>query len=254
MSKDCNFKTVSADQNANDCIRDAFINGLQSTHIRQRLLEEKELDLPTAFEKARALETAQKQCDSYSRPSASVNAAMADAPETSTGYGPSKETSGQSTSAAMVQKCFFCGGVRHPRFKCPAKDATCKNCSKTGHWVKVCRSSSQSTAAALPTLAATHSDIPGQSSDSLDSPPQSSQTPGTTAAAPGGLSRAVVKVQVNGKPLTGLIDTGSSTEFHQCRRSVSAQMAHRPSQWVCGYGLHFTKDGGPRALCCPDQG
>ena len=44
LSKDCNFVAVSAEQNRSDAIRDAFITGLQSNAIRQRLHENKELD------------------------------------------------------------------------------------------------------------------------------------------------------------------------------------------------------------------
>ena len=37
--KDCDFKTVSFEQYKTEMIRDAFINGLQSNQIHQRLLE-----------------------------------------------------------------------------------------------------------------------------------------------------------------------------------------------------------------------
>ena len=45
LAKECNFKSVDAVQNRNDCVRDAFITGLNSNIIRQRLLENKTLDL-----------------------------------------------------------------------------------------------------------------------------------------------------------------------------------------------------------------
>ena len=54
LGKDCNFKSVSAEKNREDFIRDSFINGLQSKRIRQHLLENKTLDLKTAFDQARA--------------------------------------------------------------------------------------------------------------------------------------------------------------------------------------------------------
>ena len=38
------------------------------------------------------------------------------------------------------QKCYFCGLNRHSRSKCPAREATCYNCSKTGHYGKICSS------------------------------------------------------------------------------------------------------------------
>ncbi|XP_042203814.1 uncharacterized protein LOC121853621 [Homarus americanus] len=54
LSKDCNFKVVTAEANRDEYIRDAFINGLLSPMIRQRLLENKTLDLGTAFDQARS--------------------------------------------------------------------------------------------------------------------------------------------------------------------------------------------------------
>ena len=60
MSKECNFKAVTATQHCEEYIRDSFINGLQSPMIRQRLLENKTLDLTTMFDQARALDSAQR--------------------------------------------------------------------------------------------------------------------------------------------------------------------------------------------------
>ncbi|XP_068241042.1 uncharacterized protein [Palaemon carinicauda] len=39
LAKDCQFKAVSAEQACDNYVRDAFINGLSSGAIRQRLLE-----------------------------------------------------------------------------------------------------------------------------------------------------------------------------------------------------------------------
>ena len=60
LSKECNFKAVTANQHCEESIRDAFISGLLSPSIRQRLLENKTLDLATMFDQARALDSAQK--------------------------------------------------------------------------------------------------------------------------------------------------------------------------------------------------
>ena len=65
-AKSCNFQAVTAEQNRNQYIRDAFINGLSSSHIRQRLLENiGDLSLEDAFTQARALEQAQSQSNAY---------------------------------------------------------------------------------------------------------------------------------------------------------------------------------------------
>ncbi|GAA54744.1 hypothetical protein CLF_105275, partial [Clonorchis sinensis] len=41
---DCHFTAVSAEQHSDEALRDAFISGLYSNTIRQRLLEHKSLD------------------------------------------------------------------------------------------------------------------------------------------------------------------------------------------------------------------
>ena len=37
-------------------------------------------------------------------------------------------------------KCFFCGLNKHPHNSCPAKDSTCNNCGKIGHYTGECKS------------------------------------------------------------------------------------------------------------------
>ena len=76
LSKDCNHQVVAAVQNRDNAIRDVFITGLQSSHIRQRLLENKNLDLATMFDQARALESSQKSSESYGFIAHPVGAAM----------------------------------------------------------------------------------------------------------------------------------------------------------------------------------
>ena len=52
LSKDCNFKPVTAEQHKNKYICDSFISGLQSKSIRQCLLQNNTLDLNTIFKQA----------------------------------------------------------------------------------------------------------------------------------------------------------------------------------------------------------
>ena len=65
LSNDCNFVDVTASQCKEAAIRDAFITGLGSPYIRQRLLEDNELRLNHVFNKARSLHKAQKNAESY---------------------------------------------------------------------------------------------------------------------------------------------------------------------------------------------
>ena len=65
LSTDCNFLAVSAKLHKEEAIRDAFISGILSNEIRQRLLEDQDLSLQSAFDKARSLEIAQKNAEVY---------------------------------------------------------------------------------------------------------------------------------------------------------------------------------------------
>ena len=105
LSKDCNFKPVTAELQKSEHIHDSFISGLQSNSIRQRLLENNTLDLNTMFNQAQSLEVAQKSLDSYS-----------------TIY----ETSANSMTTRQefdttAHTCWNCGNQSHLRSKCPAK-------------------------------------------------------------------------------------------------------------------------------------
>jgi len=61
LSKDCSFRSVTAEQYREDLLRDAFINGIKSNAIRQKLLEKDDLTLDAAFEQAFSLDRAQQQ-------------------------------------------------------------------------------------------------------------------------------------------------------------------------------------------------
>lgn len=204
LGKDCNFQAVTANQNRDDYIRDSFINGLQSNAIRQRLLENETLTLQTAFDQARALESAQKQSASYSTNPYMLNAAesIPGNPRkqdsiTSLDTSTSSSIEESTTAATTKTTCYFCGNEKHPRFKCPAKEETCHRCQKRGHFSKVCKSapvrSKTSAFISSPTLAAI----------------SATATPGPTS-----LQRTLVKCNINGTHDTiALLDTGSSDSY-----------------------------------------
>ena len=194
LSKDCNFRAVTAAQYCEESIRDAFISGIQSASIRQRLLENNTLDLATMFDQARALDSAQKNSEVYcSLPSQSVSAATPDSSHNS-----NREITVElpALAVAVGTKCFFCSLPRHPRVKCPAREAICHKCQKKGHFAKACPSKPSTTA-----------------SLSTDSDNHATLATLTSAATPSSLSRAVVKVSINGTEVDGLVDSGSSESF-----------------------------------------
>ena len=66
LSQECDFVAVNAQQYRNDMKRDSFINGISSKFIRQRLLENRTLTFTEAYKKARSLELAKINSESYS--------------------------------------------------------------------------------------------------------------------------------------------------------------------------------------------
>ena len=65
IAKTCGFKAVTTVEYKEELIRDSFINGLTSPLIRQRLLENHSLTLQEAFDKASAMDHAQRNSELY---------------------------------------------------------------------------------------------------------------------------------------------------------------------------------------------
>ena len=186
-SKDCNFTAVTAEVHRDEAVRDSFISGLTSAHIRQRLLESNKLDLNTVYDNARTLEMAEKQSLSYR--SDVITAATDEMSDELN----STDRNTDCAAGFVDEKCFFCGYRRHPRIKCPAREATCNKCSKRGHFSKVCKSIGNT-----------------------EKPRKTAVTYLATArsvSAINSLKKAQITVQVHNLQLNALVDTGSSDSY-----------------------------------------
>lgn len=210
-SKECNFQSVTAEQNRSENIRDAFITGLRSNYIRQRLLEKSTLSLEEAFDQARSIEVAQVQAESYlnSRLNATTQITQSNRAESNSAnssQSPKEANLGDNTlfsAAVPSQKCYFCGENRHKRDVCPAKNFKCYNCNKIGHFSRVCRSKKENVDRHKP-LGGNSASICAPSNDNSKS---------VCASSPPVLSKATVSVKVNSTLADALIDTGSSESF-----------------------------------------
>ena len=152
------------------------------------MLENKTLDLQAAFDQARALDIAQKNSESYKLPFMPTAAAVGKPSEDNAQKGENI-----TVASTQSQKCFFCGYDMHPRSKCPARDSTCSNCQKKGHYKRVCRSKRQgepATAALNRPALATVQSIAAKT-----------------------LSKVCVDITINDKQIKALVDSGSSDCF-----------------------------------------
>ena len=193
LAKDCQFKSVTAEEACDSYVQDAFTNGLAFGAIRQQLLENVTLNLKTAYEQARTLEMAQKHSASYVTAEPITNAAVPSVSQVEELCNTETKTDPFSAAASSA-RCFFCGYNRHPRSQCPARDAVCLKCKKQGHYAKVCRSVKQSSS-------------PSSSKHSA------AMLAAIAGATPKCLEKSVRPLKINGCSLSALIDTGSSENF-----------------------------------------
>lgn len=141
LAKECQFTSLSLAERTHEAILDAFVAGIASSSIRQRLLENSSLTLEQASSQAQSLDLAQKNATLYAAPTLTdLSASLLDQRETMSDANSSRENVASETLGAVRSKCFFCGNLYHPRNKCPAKEVTCFKCSKRGHFSKVCKS------------------------------------------------------------------------------------------------------------------
>ncbi|MPC31751.1 hypothetical protein E2C01_025048 [Portunus trituberculatus] len=165
LCSDYEFRAVSADTYIQEAIRDAFISGISSPMIRQRLLEKESLTLSKAMQLARSLDSAQRNAEVYVVPAPNDHlSAATEFPQTSATASHGSRTGALNlhfddleagepldNSVAATSKvtskfaCYFCGKPSHPRFRCPARNTVCYTCRKKGHFANVCRSTREAT-------------------------------------------------------------------------------------------------------------
>ncbi|XP_059823926.1 uncharacterized protein LOC132393115 [Hypanus sabinus] len=192
----CDCKTLTAEQHAELLVRDAFVTGLRSVYMRQRLLENSDLTLSSAIEKANALEAARHNADAVqSRDSPPVSWT----PQTPPPPAPGSEfanaaasrhsTSSPTQTTAVARKklvlCYFCGQKKHPGQRCPAREATCSSCGKRGHFAKVCKSQPRAECSAAGETWGPPSCMPGCGRPSLSTSARPAPDPQMLTGYPG---------------------------------------------------------------------
>ncbi|CDW54627.1 zf-CCHC and Asp protease 2 domain containing prot ein, partial [Trichuris trichiura] len=237
LSAECNFKAVTASQYQEELVRDAFVSGLQSQIIRQRLLESKACDLASLLDVARVVDSAQKGSESYLL-STHANTTAASSVANDCRQSDDVDTPGNPCATITTKKkthCFFCGRFKHERASCPAREAECRKCGKRGHFAKVCRSAPAAQNSACP------SDQRSSTACLAVSHPKRRRSRRPVALSscanfPNSLSKAVIAALSNGREVRCLVDSGSSESvvhprivkafgLKTCRSRVAVRMA-----------------------------
>ena len=106
------------------------------------------LHLNIAIDQARALHAAQKNSEAYTYSQTPIIGAVSQENNSTSVQSTDSINTCCATSANTKYTCFFCGGSRHSRSVCAARNVTCFKCKKGGHSSKMCRSNPKITSAA----------------------------------------------------------------------------------------------------------
>lgn len=195
LAKPCSFVEVTALVHKEEYIREAFVSGLRNRDTKQKILESSKTKLSEIVELARIYEDARSNAEEFS------SAQSLSCPITNEQKG---EDISQPTAAAVRWNkprspgCGWCGyKFRHPKERCPARDAHCHKCGTIGHFAQVCHSSKSvsnkgSSASIAPALA--------------------------SISVPGCLEMSAFKVGIGGRDLSctstqALFDTGAGDDY-----------------------------------------
>ena len=135
FSKEYDCKNVPGEPYRLEFMRDAFIAGMLSAPIRQRLLENMGLTFGQAYEQARAQEMDLKNAETFKKTiTAGSSTSLKDFSSAD-----SDEANFLQAASRSKKTCYFCVLQNHPRNTCPAKAAACYYCNKLGHFSRACQ-------------------------------------------------------------------------------------------------------------------
>ena len=138
----CEFKAF-----LNEALRNRLVCGLKSETIQKKLLSEADLDFDKAVKISTAMETAEKDTQTFTGSDSTINFTKARASGMSHFKGkPSNHSkgfqapSGKGSHSSYSANCYRCGEAHAPD-KCKFKTTKCFKCGKVGHLARAYRSS-----------------------------------------------------------------------------------------------------------------
>jgi len=206
LARKCPSSALTADQYKDLLISDAFVSGVLSPSIRQRLLESTDDSLENLIKTALTMELASedaKGLTSHSQPTQFLASATTD-----NNLHLANPTSVAAARQSQNKKCFWCGGAIHPRNTCPAKESICNNCHRRGHWASACKA--KSTQSRHPRNASVKT---ADELHHIDDESESSNCASLYHLAAITPSKGLIKIHINGHQTEALLDTGADKTF-----------------------------------------
>ena len=149
LSESCEFSTLQ-----DQLIRDRIVIGTTDEAGRKRLLRERPVpDLNRTVDSLRAAEMSRSHKEVMSGKASSVdhmkdhsgrNRTQRSSHQANAQHYQSQSNRRSYSNLPKKFRCNWCGTANQPhaRRDCPARDSTCNNCKKKGHWSVVCKSMS----------------------------------------------------------------------------------------------------------------
>ena len=201
----CEFPAAFEDE----MLKDQMVHGVQDQALKERLLQEPNLTLAKCVSMCKAAEAASthlkgmNQQSSTAKPTAEADIASIQQSQ------PRKNSKGYHHPGKRQshRECKFCG-LRHPmlKSKCPAVGQKCSACGELNHYAKRCPKSSTTTKRQHRKVHnVSHHDCYTSSSDA--------ESIGMINAIDSDTRELQVKLHVQGRPVTFLLDTGASSSL-----------------------------------------
>lgn len=144
LAEHCNYEGLR-----DQMIRDRIVVGINNSSLAEKLQLDSKLTLATAITQVRQAEAVKQQQPALrgtvnDTRVGSVQSKQHTKSKPKQTPQKSKPDTKPSNSRPENSKCSWCGkSPSHSRQRCPAKDATCRKCKKTGHYEAVCRSAAK---------------------------------------------------------------------------------------------------------------
>lgn len=141
LAEHCNYEGLR-----DQMIRDRIVVGINNSSLAEKLQLDSKLTLATAITQVRQAEVVKQQQPALRGVVKDTRVgAVQSKQHTKPKHTPQKsKPDAKPNSRPESSKCSWCGkSPSHSRQKCPAKDATCRKCKKTGHYEAVCRSAAK---------------------------------------------------------------------------------------------------------------
>ena len=135
-ARECELEKITKD----DVMLLELIRGVRDPKLKEEFLKQREPDLTQLVQIAERWQTASHVAKKMGLNTVNVQKASNYKAGKNEQWQRDVQNQTQSPSGKGYETCGWCGGKKHERDKCPARDKDCNVCKKTGHFGKVCRS------------------------------------------------------------------------------------------------------------------